>query len=166
MLDLIRTRRSVRSFAGTEVSDETVEKVLEAGRWAPSGMNNQPWRFAVIRDRDLKDRVSRLTRYRGIVQGADTLIAVFMDAKAGYHRTKDIQAIGACIQNMLLAIHGLGLGGVWLGEILRSGGELRALLGAPVDYELMAVIALGYPADKSLQRPERKDLASLVFFRK
>jgi nitroreductase len=166
VLDLIRTRRSVRSFAGTVVSDEMVEKVLEAGRWAPSGMNNQPWRFALIRDRDLKDRVSRLTRYRRIVQGADTLIAVFMDTKAGYHRTKDIQAMGACIQNMLLAIHGLGLGGVWLGEILRSEGELRGLLGAPDDYELMAVIALGYPAEKSVQRPERKDLASLVFFRK
>jgi nitroreductase len=67
---------------------------------------------------------------------------------------------------MLLAIHGLGLGGVWLGEILKSEGELRALLGAPDDYELMAVIALGYPAEKTVQRPERQDLASLVFFRK
>ncbi|HQI82655.1 MAG TPA: nitroreductase [Deltaproteobacteria bacterium] len=166
MLDLIRTRRSVRSFVGTEVGDEMVEKVLEAGRWAPSGMNNQPWRFAVIRDRDLKDRVGRLTRYRRIVHAADTLIAVFLDTTAGYHRTKDIQAMGACIQNMLLAIHGLGLGGVWLGEILKSGGELRALLDAPDHYELMAVIALGYPAEKSVQQPERKDLASLVFFRK
>ncbi|HPI91534.1 MAG TPA: nitroreductase [Deltaproteobacteria bacterium] len=166
MLDLIRSRRSIRRFAGREVGDDLVDKVLDAGRWAPSGMDNQPWRFAVVRDRVMKEQVSRLTRYSAIVQGADVLIAVFLDTEAGYHRTKDVQAVGACIQNMLLAIHSLGLGGVWLGEILKSEGELRELLGAPGTYDLMAVIALGYPAEEMPEAPRRKELNRLVFFRK
>lgn len=166
MLDLIRSRRSVRSFSGKPVDDDLIDKVLEAGRWSPSGMDNQPWRFAVIRDEALKNSVSTMTRYTRVIKGADALIAVFLDTEAGYHRTKDVQAMGACTQNMLLAIHALGLGGVWLGEILRSEAELKALIQAPVAFELMAVIALGYPADKVPDTPARKELTELVFFRK
>jgi len=166
VLDLIKGRRSVRAFSDAEVSDKMVDQVLEAGRWAPSGMNNQPWRFAVIRDQGLKEQVSRLTRYSGVVSGAGVLIAAFLDREAGYHRTKDVQAMGACMENMLLAIDGLGLGGVWLGEILRSEQEIKKLLGAPEPYELMAVIALGHPAGPKPGPTARKPLTELVFFRK
>ena len=166
MLDLIKSRRSIRRFSGAAVGDDLVDKVLDAGRWAPSGLDNQPWRFAVIRDKALKEQISRLTRYAAIVQGADLLVAVFLDTEAGYHRTKDVQAMGACIQNMLLATHSLGLGGVWLGEILKSEEALRGLLGAPKTFDLMAVIAMGYPAEKTPEAPRRKELNQLVFFRK
>lgn len=85
-MEAIKTRRSVRGFTNENVSDEVVGQILEAGRWAPSGLNNQAWRFIVVRNEE----------------------------------TKDVQSIGACIQNMLLAIHSTGLGGVWLGEILKN----------------------------------------------
>lgn len=166
MLDLIRSRRSIRAFVDKEVPPEVIDLILEAGRWAPSGMNNQPWRFAVIGDRSLKGMVSGLTRYGRIIQGANVLIAVFLDKSESYNHTKDVQASGACIQNMLLAIHSLGLGGVWLGEILKSERELKIILEAPDDYELMAVIALGYPSEPIITNAVRKDLSDLVFFRK
>jgi nitroreductase len=166
MLDLIKTRRSIRAFTDKEVGDDLVNEILEAGRYAPSGMNNQPWRFAVIRDKNLKDMVSGLTRYGKVVQGSAVLISVFLDTEASYHHTKDVQAVGACIQNMLLTIHALGLGGVWLGEILKSEKELKLLLEAPPAYELMAVIAIGYPAEPIFGNPQRKELSELVFFRK
>ncbi len=166
MLELIQTRRSIRTFSDFQVSDDLVDKVLEAGRWAPSGMDNQPWRFAVIRDTELKEKVSRLTRYGRIILNANILIVVFLDTASIYHRTKDVQAIGACIENMLLAVHSLGLGGVWLGEILKSAKELKELLAAPEAYELMAVIALGYPAGAHPEPTGRKQLDELIFFRK
>ena len=166
MLDLIKTRRSIRAFSDGNVADDLLDKILDAARWAPSGMNNQPWRFAVIRDKNLKDMVSGLTRYGKVVQGSDVIISVFLDTEASYHHTKDVQAVGACIQNMLLTIHALGLGGVWLGEILKSEKELKLLLEAPQAYELMAVIALGYPAEPIFGNPQRKELSELVFFRK
>jgi nitroreductase len=166
MLDLIKTRRSIRAFLDKEVSDDLVEMILDAARYAPSGMNNQPWRFAVIRDKDLKGLVSGLTRYSKVIQGSNVLIAVFLDTASSYNRTKDVQAIGACIQNMLLEIHSLRLGGVWLGEILKSEKELKVLLEVPEAYELMAVIALGYPLEPIIGNPDRKKLSELVFLRK
>ncbi len=162
----IKQRRSIRSFTGQSVDEGAIDAILEAGRWAPSGLNNQPWRFAVIIDSGIKDRLSTLTKYGPIIQSAFAVIAVFLDTKASYDRTKDLQAIGACIENMLLAITGLGLGGVWLGEILKSGDEVKRLTGAPDAYEFMAAIALGYPEGAPPRAPRRKPLSELVFFRK
>jgi len=73
--------------------------------------------------------------------------------------------MGACLQNMLLAIHGLSLGGVWLGQIRKNMDEVRVLCGAPEKYELMAVIVLGYSAEKPA-KGRRKDLGEVVFLRK
>ncbi|HQG31004.1 MAG TPA: nitroreductase [Deltaproteobacteria bacterium] len=166
MKDAIRSRRSIRKFSDQVVPDNLVDEILDAGRWAPSGLNNQPWRFAVIRDAGLKGEISGLTAYGSIVRSANVIIAVFFDTSSGYDRTKDLQAIGACIENMLLCIHEQGLGGVWLGEILKSGSEMKALLGAPDTYEFMAAIALGYSKGWPPRAPARKPLSELVFFRK
>ncbi len=166
MKDAIKNRRSIRKFTGQAVPDNLIDEILDAGRWAPSGLNNQPWRFAVIRDAGLKDEISGLTAYGSIVRSADVVIAVFFDTSLGYDRTKDLQAIGACIENMLLAIHDQGLGGVWLGEILKSGAQMKALLGAPETCEFMAAIALGHPEGRPPRAPVRKPLFELVFFRK
>lgn len=162
---LIKTRRSIRKFSDEPVSDKVIDTILEAGTWAPSGLNNQPWRFSVIRNKALKDKISELTHYSKIVQRANVLIAVFLDNAASYDRTKDVQAIGACIQNMLLFIHSIGLGAVWLGQILKNKDKVLEILGGSKDLELMAVIALGHPAEKG-GKPSRKGLDKTVFFRK
>jgi nitroreductase len=165
MLELIRARRSVRKFEDRSVEPELIEKVLEAGRWAPSGLNNQPWRFGIITDPALIEKLSLLTRYERIVRSAAVLIPVFLDVDVSYNRTKDLQAVGACLQNMLLEIHSLGLGAVWLGEILKSGDRLREILGLPGSLELMAVLALGYPAELPAAA-KRKELKDLIVFRR
>jgi nitroreductase len=164
ILDIIKTRRSIRKFEGTKVPEQLAQKVLEAGRWAPSGLNNQPWRFAVIRDVSVREELSKLTHYARILIDADILIAVFLDNEAGYNRTKDVQAMGACIQNMLLEAHSIGLGCVWLGEIMKSSEQIRKMLALPENLELMAVLALGYPAEKP-KAAKRKDLKDLIVFR-
>jgi nitroreductase len=82
-----------------------------------------------------------------------------------YHELKDHQAIGACLQNMLLAAHSLGLGAVWLGEILKNSDRVRDLLGLSKDLELMAVLALGHPAHKN-QTSTRKLLEEVIVFEK
>jgi nitroreductase len=128
-------------------------------------MDNQPWRFAVIRDRKLKSEIAKLAEQTKMVESAPVIIPVFFDHHAGYDATKDIQSMGACLQNMLLAIHGLGLGGVWLGQIRKNMDQVRVLCGAPETYELMAVIVLGYSAQKTV-KGKRKDLRKVVFLRK
>jgi nitroreductase len=164
IIGIIKARRSIRKFKSDVVSEELVERILEAGRWAPSGLNNQPWRFAVVRDRERIREIAKLTRYRRVVLGAQVLIPVFIDTGKIYHREKDIQGIGACLQNMLLEIHALGLGGVWLGEIIRSSLQLKKILGLGDELELMAVLAVGYP-DEAPQPTKRKSLQELIVYR-
>jgi nitroreductase len=155
----IFNRRSVRKFKDTPVSHEDLDMILESGRWAPSGLNNQPWRFAIIRDKETRKKLAAHTSYGKIISDATCCIAVFYDIPAGYNRDKDILAIGACIQNMLLAAYSLGIGSVWLGEILNKKSGVNGVLGIDADNELMAVIAMGYPDEKpKCSRKAMKDL--------
>lgn len=162
VLSAIRTRRSVRKFEDKPVEREQLMDIIRAGTWAPSGLNNQPWRFVIVQDRDLRLRLAALTKYRGIIAGAPTCIAVFVDREAMYSEVKDYQAMGACIENMLLATHALGLGAVWLGEILKNAGEVRALFHLPETLELMAVVAVGHPAAGHKRTSERRDLREVL----
>ncbi|MBI4682752.1 MAG: nitroreductase family protein [Nitrospirae bacterium] len=163
--DLIKTRRSIRKYTDEPVSNEIINKIIEAGTWAPSGLNNQPWKFAIIKDNDLKVKISALTHYSRIIITSNALIAVFLDNAESYDRTKDTQAIGACIQNMLLYIHSIELGSVWLGEILKNKDKFLELIGCSGDLELMAVIALGYPAAEG-GKVTRKSPDQTIIFRK
>ncbi|HZV83159.1 MAG TPA: nitroreductase [Geobacteraceae bacterium] len=162
LLEGIFSRRSVRNYSEEPVSANDLQQILLAGSQAPSGLNNQPWRFVVIRSDEVKNDLAALTRYRRIVSSAPLLIAVFIDREAIYNEVKDHQGIGACIQNMLLAAHGLGLGAVWLGEILRSAEEVRVRLGVADIMELMAVVAVGHPAGQAGERTGRKPLGQLL----
>lgn len=161
LLDLIKGRRSVRKFSAQPVDEALIADILEAGRWAPSGQNNQAWRFLVVRGEGLKDQIAQCTKYGAVVRAAPVLIPVFIHKPSMYNAVKDHQAMGACLQNMLLMIHGLGLGGVWLGEILNQAEQVRQILGLPAEYELMAVLALGWPA-ASNQKSQRKPLSELL----
>jgi nitroreductase len=162
VLDAIRSRRSVRKYRDESLNDEDLRAILEAGRWAPSGLNNQPWRFAVVRDTKVKDEIAEQTRYGEIIRGAPVIIAVFMDNEVSYDRVKDCQSIGACLQNMWLAVHALGLGGVWIGEILKNKDKVADILTAPETYELMAILAVGYPQHRK-QKSHRKSVSELIF---
>ncbi|MBD3306416.1 nitroreductase family protein [candidate division KSB3 bacterium] len=165
VLEAIRTRRSIRKFTDQDVSDELVEKILTAGIWAPSGKNNQLWRFAVVKDPQFKAELAKLTKHTDILENAPVLILVFVDHTVTYDAVKDANSIGACVQNMLLAIHSLGLAAVWIAEILKNKDEVKGRCQAPDPYELMAVVALGYGAETGGQGT-RNGLEDVVFLRK
>jgi nitroreductase len=146
--EAIANRRSVREFTDEPVTADELDRLLEAARWAPSGLNNHPWRFMGITDRSLIVELSNLTRYRGVVAGAAALIAVFLDENEMYDRTKDLMSAGAAIQNILLAAHDMGLGACWLGEILARRADAQRLLETPDDLEFIALIAMGRPVPR------------------
>ena len=149
LLDLIRSRRSIRKYTKEPVPDRLITEIMEAGRWAPSGTNNQPWRFVVIKDKSFKEKLSKMTHYSGIVADSDFCLSVFYNNPSGYHRDKDLMSIGACIQNMLLHAHSLGIGSVWLGEILKNKDSIVEILGVDPSNEFVALIAFGYPAENA-----------------
>ena len=159
--DAIRNRRSIREFTDRPVERDLLERILEAGIWAPSGLNNQPWRFVLISDVLVKSRLAEQTSYAHIISGAPALIAVYLDREIMYDEVKDHQAAGACIQNMLLAAHELGLGAVWLGQILKNKDQVNAILQLSDQYDLMALLALGYPQHRN-QQSRRQPLTDFI----
>lgn len=159
--DVIKQRRSVREYTKQIPGDGDIHSILDAGRWAPSGLNNQPWKFKVIKDKKIKDALTQFTKYGEVIKDAPALICVFLDNGATYNREKDIMAIGACIQNMLLCAHGLGLGTCWLGEIINKKEEVRKYLKTDTDYELMAVLTLGY-SDEEVTKGCRRSMKSFI----
>jgi nitroreductase len=147
-MEAITTRRSVREFTDEPVAEEELDRMIEAARWAPSGLNNQPWRFMKVLDRTLMVEISNMTKYRGVVAGAAALIAVFLDHEDMYDRTKDLLATGAAVENLLLSAHAMGLGACWLGEILARRTDVEAALEVPDDLELVALVTVGRPAPR------------------
>ena len=159
VLRAIKERRSIRSFKTDPVEPEKIEAILEAARWAPSGKNTQPWRLVVVQSQEKREQLGRLVTQMDMIRTAPVTIAVLLDTEAGYDRTKDVQAIGACAQNILLAAHSLGLGACWIARVRDE--QVERVLGAKEHEELMMLIPIGYPAMVPPPK-ERKPLADLV----
>ena len=149
ILEAIRNRRSIREFTDETVDLADLKRIVEAGIWAPSGKNNQPCRFVLITDQDVRGQVAEQTIYTGMVNGAPALIAVYVDESVMYDQVKDQQSAGAALQNMLLAAEALGLGSVWLGQILKNKTEVSRILGVGAQYDLMAVVVIGHPLHRN-----------------
>ncbi len=161
ILEAIYSRRSIREYKALEVSSNDLHEIIKAGVWAPSGLNNQPWRFAIVKDKNLRDKIAKLTKYGHIIRSAPALITVFLDKSVMYNEVKDHQAAGACIQNMLLATEALGLGAVWLGQILINKDQVNDLLEISDNLDLMAVIAIGHPLHNN-QKSNRDEINTFI----
>ena len=160
-LQAIRQRRSVRRFTDEPLARQHVETILDAGRWAPSGKNTQPWRFVVVESLDKREELASLASQGGMVAAAPVTLAVLLDRNAGYDATKDVQGIGAAIENILLAVHALGLGACWLGKT--RDVEIEALVEVKDSEELMALIPIGHPAGQPGE-PPRQPLREITRF--
>ena len=145
-LECMKTRRSIRKFTDAPVTKEMITESLECGRWAPSGMNHQPWRVFAITNPGTKAALSKCTQNGAIIKNAPCVLAIFLDTSTEYNYVKNVQSIGAFFENLLLAIHASGLGGVWLGQIYNQKDQVHEVLGVTdANREFMGAIAFGYP---------------------
>jgi len=158
VLTAIKERRSIRRYEPKPVSRDQLEQVLEAGRWAPSASNRQPWKFIVVTDETVKKRLAQVATYGSFLAQAPAAIAVVIDPQGSTHPVEDG---AAATQNMLLAAHALGLGACWIGSY-GSAYEDRAkeILRVPHDRRLLSIIALGYPAESP--RSSRLEFSKMV----
>ncbi len=163
VLRAIAERRSVRKYTADAIRREETLAILEAGRLAPSGKNLQPCRFLPIyAGEPEQEELAKLTKYQAVLRSAQLLIAVFLDKEAAFDAVKDCQSAGAAMQNMQLAAHSLGLGCVWIGQILaQEAAVLNVLKLSPERYQLMAVLAFGRPDDSSA-RASRQPLSTFL----
>lgn len=153
-------RRSVRAFTPRAVPDKMVRDLLEAAMAAPSAMQKDPWRFIVIRGRDVREKIAEGLPYGKMLPKAAVGIVVCGDIESAHDRQLSylLQDCSAAIENLLLAAHLLGLGAVWLGVHPREPRieHIRKICGIPEMILPLAVIALGWPAKKLKARTRYK----------
>lgn len=178
--EAIASRRSIRRFDDRPIPRETVEAILQAGIQAPSGKNRQPWRFVVVSGEKRTTMVKILldavagARSRGedagsavgtarVMECAPVTVFVFnpggtdpwapRSVGQAFQELVDVQSAGAAIENMLLAAQELGLGSLWIADVLYAYEELRSWLGEAG--QMIAAISFGYAAESPAPRSRR-----------
>ena len=166
----IRNRRSVRNFTSDPITDEQLESILEAARWAPSGRNSQPWDFVVVRDQQTRTALGRILKgitfsWAGLA-AAPAMIVVSVDQTADPGHFVEDGAVAA--QNLCLAAESLGLASSWAGVLsdrkTRTSAEsaVSALVGLPGTHRVIAVVPFG--VGKNSQEATRRPLTEMVHY--
>lgn len=159
LLEFLLTRRSVRQFKPDPVPDDVLLKVLDLARYAPSAGNRQPWVFVVVKDPEVKDKLASLRPGAAPLARAPAGIVVACDKDTSQ---LSYQVDCACAtMYIMLAAHALGLGTVWI-QALANTEEIQKLVGLPENYVPVAIVAIGYPAEKPQPRP-RKPLEEIAY---
>jgi nitroreductase len=160
VLEVIKGRRSVRTFKGKEVPTEIVKKLIDAARWAPSAGNIQPWEFIIVRRLEIKRRLVEAALGQTFIEEAPVVIVVCANevrSSQGYgvrgRTLYCIQDTAAAIQNILLVGYSFGLGACWVGAFREE--EAREVLKIPHGIRPVAIIPVGYPAETPPPRSRR-----------
>jgi nitroreductase len=183
LLRIIQTRRSVRVYKKGHVSDEQLQLILEAARWAPSGANTQPWELVVTRDRKKMKRIRQIydnewrerkredpINYKGLkkdyvgdvsviilICGDPRTKQVYLTTRQPGDREKLFQAsIANAVQQMMLAAASMNLGTVWVSVREEVEPELRDLFRVPESLRLLWIVPIGHARSWPAAKPRRK----------
>ncbi|MBQ9397669.1 MAG: nitroreductase family protein [Bacteroidales bacterium] len=173
-LEVIKARTSIRSFTGEKLSEEQINTLLDAAMAAPTAANEQPWRFIVITDDEVKAGLYSGEVHKKMVANAGAVIIVCGEntrLRRSHGADPDAQPVpesnpywyedcSAATENLLLAATALDLGAVWLScyPIERSVNRIREYLSIPETVTPLAIVPVGYPAEtpapKNKWKPE------------
>jgi len=154
LLEVIYNRRSIRRYQRKLIPDGVLKAILEAGRQAPSAQNLQPYCFIIVRDQELKKRLV-FSEWNRFIEEAPVVIAGCGDSRAKWA----VVDVAIALQNMVIAAEALGLGTCWIGHFVEE--EVKRALRIPEHMKVVAMITLGYPAEKPSPRP-KKSLEELI----
>ena len=163
-LEAIMSRCSIRKYTGEKVTDEQMETILKAAFAAPSAHNLRPWHFIQLRDEKTLQQIADFHPYAKMLPTAGSGIVICGDKTISETEGFLVQDCSAAIQNMLIAINGLGLGGVWIGvyPIPELMVGIKEYCHIPENIIPVGIVAIGhkggsrYPFDK--YDPERVHL--------
>jgi nitroreductase len=174
LMNTIQNRRSIRRYQEKTVSDEILNKLLEAARWAPSWANTQCWHFVVVKDSEIKKKIQEVVSPRNpsslaIVNAPVLLVVCGQLKKSGYYNgeypTKFgdwfMYDLGLATQNLCLAAHDSGLATVIVG--LFDQDKVGEIIKLPAEHEVLVLIPLGYP-DHEPSPPNRRELQEFVHY--
>jgi nitroreductase len=158
VIQAMRTRRSVRHYRPGEVARETLEAIVDCGRLAPTSNNRQMWEFVVVTERETLVAIARLATFGRFVADAAAGIAVVGDPA-----NRSVYLDGAAAtENMLLAIHALGLASCWVQTFEKDyTAPLQQLLGVPEGLVLVSLVPVAWPRGET-PRPKKRPLAEVL----
>ncbi|UCD57734.1 MAG: nitroreductase family protein [Candidatus Hydrogenedentota bacterium] len=175
-IEAIRTRRSIRQYKDTPVTDEQLKTVLEAVQWAPSWANSQCWEIVVVEDPATKEKLAGTLSpgnpsSDAVKKAPVVIVACARKGKAGYYKGQAITSkgdwllydMGLAMQNLCLAAHSIGLGTVHMGAFVPE--DVEKIVGVPEDVTVVAMTPLGVPAADS-RAPKRREIEEFVHHEK
>jgi len=174
LMDIIKSRRSIRRYQDKPVPDELVNKLLEAARWAPSWANTQCWHFVVVKEDGIKKKIQKTISSRNpsslaIINAPVLLVVCGQLKRAGFYNDKFptkfgdwfMYDLGLATQNICLAAHDSGLGTVIVG--LFDHDKVGEIVNLPAAHEVLALIPLGYP-DHEPSPPKRREVQEFTHY--
>ncbi len=176
LLELINFRQSDRAYLTTAIEDEKLQRILEAGRLAPSACNAQPWKFIVINDNELKNKIADCTSSKVLGMNHFTKQApihiVIVEDRANLTSNAGslikgkhfpLIDIGITAEHICLQAAAEGLGSCMLGWFDES--KVKKLLNIPKSKRVPLIITIGYP-EKETREKRRKELNEIVRYNK
>lgn len=158
LLEFLKSRRSIRNFQEKEIPDIELKMILEAGRWAPSGSNKQPWEFIIIKNKDILKKISVTAIYGKFIKNVSVAIAIV--GKISENPNWYIQDTTLASMNMMLMAFALNIGTCWIGSMDRE--KVKEWLGLGTDDYLLTLLPLGY-IKGSIPKPTlRKNLNKIT----
>ena len=166
--EVIKTRKSVRKYRPDPIPEDVLNRILEAGRAAPSAKNIQPWKFIVIKDPENKKKVAEVCRGQHWIANADVIVCGCALEKIAWGRMGGYMSsfavdLAIAMDHIILAAANEGLGTCWIAAF--DPGAAQKILDLPAGVEPVAFTPLGYPAD--LPKPKnRKAIEDLIRWEK
>ena len=150
-IEVMKTRRSVRSYRPDPVAKKIIEDLVDCGRLAATGRGIQPWEFVVVTDAGTRAKLAALATSGKFIEQAPVCIAVFCE-----DTTYFLEDGAAATQNILLAARAHGLGSCWVAGDKKDHAEpVRELLRVPESHRLVSLIAVGYATEPPPEREKR-----------
>ncbi len=164
--EVVRTRRSIRSYKPDPIPDEVLNRVLEAVRIAPSGSNRQPWKFIIIKDEVIKEKLVPACDNQEFI-AEPPVVVVACGYNIHWNRGEYMGDMSMLIDvsiaftHLILSARAEGLGTCWIGAY--NNDEIKKVLGIPEDVNVVALTPLGYPKDEGFTEPgDRKPMTDIV----
>jgi len=175
LMEIIKSRRSIRVFEEKEFPEASLNQALEAFRWAPSWANTQCWEVVVIKEKSIKERLQACIPAKGnpavkaVVQAPVLLVVCARLNVSGFYKGGPVTKfgdwfmydLGIATQNLCLAAHSLGLGTVIVGVF--DHDKAREVINVPEGYEPVTLIPMGYPA-KTVSAPSRREISEFAHY--
>ncbi len=173
LMEIISNRRSIRKYKNDPIPDDLLEKILESARWAPSWANTQCWKFIVIKNKILKEKLrDTLTPWNpgrnAMIDASVVIVACAELEKSGFRRGEQVTEredwymfdVALALQNLTLTAHSLGLGTLHIGAF--DANKAEKIVDVPDNAKIVELLVVGYP-DESPAPRDRNELKSFIY---